>query len=62
MSAQDVKTLAEDLAAVLTADVEKCITREEHVRVSARANAAVQLLMSINQILDETTSSVATES
>lgn len=47
-----VRVLAAELADALTDDIHKCTTREEHVRVSARANSAVQLLITLNEILD----------
>lgn len=62
MSISNVKILAEELASSLSEDIAKCTTREEHIRVSARANVAVQLLMDINEITDEQTSDASTES
>jgi type IV secretory pathway ATPase VirB11/archaellum biosynthesis ATPase len=50
-----VRELAAELATELQSDIEKCVTREEHVRVSARANIAVQLLMRIDEILGHET-------
>jgi hypothetical protein len=40
--------IAEELATVLTADIPLAKTREEHIRVTARANQATELL---NEIL-----------
>jgi len=38
---------ARELFAELTGDIEKAKTREEHIRVSARANAAALLLQGL---------------
>lgn len=58
-----VRELAAELADALTDDIHKCVTREEHVRVSARANSAVQLLITLNEIFNyETTPDAKTES
>ena len=35
---------ARALAADLEADIEKCSTRAEHIRVTARANAAAEIV------------------
>ncbi|WJZ48447.1 hypothetical protein [Actinomycetia phage DSL-LC01] len=51
MRIHEAQKIAEDLADQLTDDILKCTTREEHVRVTARANSAVQLLMHLNAIL-----------
>ena len=61
MQIHEAQVIAEDLVAMLTDDIEKCITREEHIRVSARANSAVQLLMHLNDIIVEETPHVSTE-
>lgn len=40
---EDLARAARELAASLAGDIELCKTREEHVRVTARANAAREL-------------------
>lgn len=58
-----VRELAAELADALTDDIHKCTTREEHVRVSARASSAVQLLITLNEIFNyEMTPDAKTES
>jgi hypothetical protein len=52
MTAEKIKVLAEELVARLKDDIHKAGNREEHVRVSARANEADLLLQGINQMLD----------
>lgn len=61
MPIHEAQIIAEDLVAMLTDDIEKCVTREEHIRVSARANSAVQLLMHLNDIIVQETSDVSAE-
>lgn len=56
MSPSDVVSASEELARRLKEDIELCRTREEHIRVSARANEAVNLLFGILQFLDERSS------
>jgi hypothetical protein len=45
--------LASELAASLRADIELAKTREEHIRVTARANAAAELLAEITNTTSE---------
>lgn len=45
--------LASELAASLKADIDLAKTREEHVRVSARANAAAHLLTELTTLDSE---------
>ena len=52
MTAEDVTQLATELAKRLEEDVQQCRTREELIRVSARANEAQLLLQGINQMFD----------
>lgn len=40
---------ARALAADLRKDIEKCATREEHVRVTARANAAAEIVRMLEE-------------
>lgn len=44
MTAEKIKELAEELVARLKEDIHKAVTREEHIRTSARANEADLLL------------------
>lgn len=47
---------ARELFTELTGDIEKAKTREEHIRVSARANAAALLLEKLERASDEAVS------
>lgn len=53
MNQSQVTDLARQLADRLQEDIEKCVTREDHIRVSARANEAMLLLQGLNQMFDE---------
>ena len=44
----NIQKLAQDLAASLYDDIALAKTREEHIRVTARANAAAELLAEMN--------------
>jgi hypothetical protein len=48
----EAMSAARELYEELTGDIEKAKTREEHIRVSARANAAALLLEKIERALD----------
>lgn len=50
MTADKITHLAEELLASLQEDISRCVTREEHIRVSARANHAHLLLQGLNQM------------
>lgn len=50
MTAENLKSLAEELLENLLEDVDKCSTREAHIRATARANEAQHLLIGINQM------------
>lgn len=50
MTAEDLSSLAAQLLENLLEDVQKCTTREDHIRVTARANEAHRLLYGINQM------------
>lgn len=52
MTAEDVTQLAAELAKRLEEDIQQCRTREESIRVSARANEAQLLLQGLNQMFD----------
>lgn len=52
MNQSQVTDLARQLADRLQEDIEKCVTREDHIRVSARANEAMLLLQGLNQMFD----------
>lgn len=45
--------MAAELLERLLEDVEKCSTREAHIRATARANEAQHLLISISELLDD---------
>ena len=45
--------LAAELAASLKADIDLAKTREEHIRVTARANAAAELLTELTTLTSE---------
>jgi hypothetical protein len=44
MTTDNLETLAAELAARLQNDIQLAATREEHIRVTARANEAYELL------------------
>lgn len=52
MSPVDITELAREHAERLKEDIQKCVTREDHIRVSARANEAMTLLHNLNQMFD----------
>lgn len=52
MSPVDITELARAHAERLKEDIEKCVTREDHIRVTARANEAMTLLLGLNQMFD----------
>lgn len=54
MTSEDITQLAKTLAERLEEDVKECRTREELIRVSARANEAQLLLQGLNQVFDTT--------
>lgn len=43
MTSEQLLEAARDLASQLATDIPLCTTREEHIRVTARANAAAAL-------------------
>lgn len=50
MTIDNLESLAEELAARLNQDVKLATHREEHIRVTARANEAYQLLNGIKNL------------
>ena len=50
MTADHIKHLAHELVERLREDIHKAANREEHIRVSARANEAHLLLEGLNQM------------
>ena len=46
--------MASQLAEELASDIAQCKTREEHIRVTARANAASELVADLVKVLNET--------
>jgi len=54
MEHSHVTGLAQKLADRLQEDIDKCVTREDHIRVTARANEALELLHGLNQMFDVT--------
>jgi hypothetical protein len=61
VTAENLKSLAEELLDNLLEDVDKCSTREAHIRATARANEAQHLLLGINQMFYEETDDVQEE-
>jgi hypothetical protein len=49
MTAEQLIEEAEQLAARLESDIIECRTRDEHIRVTARANEAANLLNGLRQ-------------
>jgi hypothetical protein len=47
-----VTAMTEQLIERLKEDIEKCTTREDHIRTTARANEATLLLQELNQMFD----------
>ena len=54
MTAEKIRQLAHELVERLKEDIHKAGNREEHIRVSARANEADLLLQGINSVFDGT--------
>ena len=52
MNQSNVTAMTEQLIEQLKKDIEKCTTREEHIRTSARANEASLILQELNQMFD----------
>lgn len=52
MNKSNVTSMAEQLIERLKEDIEKCTTREDHIRTTARANEATLLLQELNQMFD----------
>jgi hypothetical protein len=50
VTADQIKQLAHELVERLREDIHKAANREEHIRVSARANEAHLLLEGLNQM------------
>jgi hypothetical protein len=50
MSESQLTELARQLADRLKEDIEKCVTREDHIRVTARANEASHLLSGLETL------------
>lgn len=50
MTAEKIKQLAHELVERLREDIDKAANREEHIRISARANEAHLLLDGLNQM------------
>ena len=62
MSPVDIANLAKEHAERLKEDIDKCVTRESHIRATARANEAMTLLHNLSTLFaadgtDEATSS-----
>lgn len=52
MNKSNVTAMTEQLIERLKEDIEKCTTREDHIRTTARANEATLLLQELNQMFD----------
>lgn len=48
MTVEDIKRLALELVDQLKSDIAKAVTREEHIRMTARANEAHHLLQHLH--------------
>ena len=53
MTAAELAALAEELVEHLREDIAKCLNREDHIRVSARATAAAHILHGLNALTGE---------
>jgi hypothetical protein len=56
MTADHIKNLAHGLAERLKEDIQKAGNREDHIRISARANEADLLVQGLNQMFDTSSS------
>ena len=56
MTADHIKNLAHELAERLKEDIQKAGNREDHIRISARANEADLLVQGLNQMFDTSSS------
>lgn len=52
MTALELAELAETLVERLQEDLQRCTTREDHIRVTARANEAVHILHGLHSMLE----------
>jgi hypothetical protein len=52
VNTSNVTAMTEQLIEQLKKDIEKCTTREEHIRTTARANEAALILQELNQMFD----------
>jgi hypothetical protein len=52
MTALELTELAEQLVERLQDDLQKCTTREDHIRVTARASEAVMILHGLHSMLE----------
>lgn len=55
MTALELTELAEQLVERLQDDLQKCTTREDHIRVTARASEAVMILHGLHSMLEKQT-------
>jgi hypothetical protein len=55
MTVLELSELAEELVKRLRDDLEKCTTREDHIRVTARASEAVLILHGLNAMINSQT-------
>lgn len=62
MTPSHLTDLARQLADRLQEDIEKCVTREDHIRVTARANEALHLLQGLSEMLGPAEEEVQTDS
>lgn len=56
MTADQIRNLAHELAERLKEDIQKAGNREDHIRISARANEADLLVQGLNQMFDTSSS------
>jgi hypothetical protein len=55
MTALELTELTEQLIERLQADLERCTTREDHIRVTARASEAVAILNGLHLMVEHQT-------
>jgi hypothetical protein len=61
MSPADIARLAHEHVERLKEDIEKCTTREDHIRVTARANEAETLLRGLVALAAVTSSETSSD-
>ena len=62
MTPSHLTDLARQHADRLQEDIEKCVTREDHIRVTARANEALHLLQGLSEMFGPAEAEMQTDS